>query len=96
MGWRNVFRGSQSTEIPERSERLSVPRKNISDISHFSVAIKAELGSTRSWRRIMAKRPVIDLEAFEERAAIMEFDGGFPRAEAERLALLEGHNGTIH
>jgi hypothetical protein len=26
-------------------------------------------------------------EAFEERAAIMEYDGGLPRAEAERLAL---------
>ena len=26
-------------------------------------------------------------EAFEERAGIMEFDGGLPRAEAERLAL---------
>lgn len=25
---------------------------------------------------------------FEERAAIMEFDGNLPRAEAERLALL--------
>ena len=28
----------------------------------------------------------IDREAFEERAAIMEFDGGLSRSEAERLA----------
>jgi hypothetical protein len=28
----------------------------------------------------------IDREAFEERSAIMEFDGGLSRAEAERLA----------
>ena len=28
----------------------------------------------------------IDREAFEERAAIREFDGGFNRKEAERLA----------
>jgi hypothetical protein len=28
-------------------------------------------------------------EAFEERAAIMEFDGGLPREEAERAALLD-------
>ncbi|MDE2367538.1 MAG: hypothetical protein KGN16_01090 [Burkholderiales bacterium] len=28
-----------------------------------------------------------DAEAFEERAAIFEFDGGVPRAEAEALAL---------
>jgi phosphoheptose isomerase len=27
-----------------------------------------------------------DWEAFEERAAIMEFDGGFSRADAETLA----------
>ena len=29
------------------------------------------------------------LEHFEERAAVMEFDGGLPREEAERLALEE-------
>lgn len=28
-----------------------------------------------------------DREAFEERAAIMEYDGGLPRREAERRAL---------
>ena len=27
------------------------------------------------------------LERYEERAVIMEFDGGIPRAEAEKLAL---------
>lgn len=32
-----------------------------------------------------------DREAFEERAAIMEFDGGLSRAEAERLALADPH-----
>ena len=30
-----------------------------------------------------------DREAYEERAAIMEFDGGLPREQAERLAALE-------
>lgn len=30
-----------------------------------------------------------DREAYEERAAIMEFDGGLPREQAERLATLE-------
>jgi hypothetical protein len=33
------------------------------------------------------KAPILDiLELFEERAAIMEYDGGLPRAEAERQA----------
>jgi len=36
-----------------------------------------------------------DCEAFEERAAIMEFDGGLTRGEAELLAFLEC-GGTIH
>ena len=31
----------------------------------------------------------IDREAFEERAAIREFDGGFNRKEAERLAIAD-------
>ena len=33
-----------------------------------------------------------DREAFEERAAIMEFDGGLSRIESERLALTDGAN----
>jgi hypothetical protein len=40
-----------------------------------------------------------DREAFEERAAIMEFDGGLTRAEAERLARLDvsaRYRRTIH
>ena len=32
------------------------------------------------------------LELFHERAAIREYDGGLPRAEAERLAYLELRN----
>ena len=41
-------------------------------------------------------REPFDREAFEERAAIREFDGGLSREEAERLALLEFHGGTVH
>lgn len=36
-----------------------------------------------------ARRCCADLDAFEERAAIAEFDGGLPRAEAERLAAMD-------
>lgn len=32
---------------------------------------------------------MIDQEAFEERAAIMEFDGGLPRDVAEALAIAD-------
>jgi hypothetical protein len=36
-----------------------------------------------------------DRELFEERAAIMEFDGGLPREEAERLARLEAEKREV-
>lgn len=32
------------------------------------------------------KKSEVDLERFEERAAIIEYDGKLPRTEAERLA----------
>jgi len=41
----------------------------------------------------LARRPIteeFDREAFEERAAIMEFDGGMTRADAEAASLLCG------
>ncbi len=38
----------------------------------------------------------IDREAFEERAAIREFDGGFNRQDAERLALADLADDRIH
>ena len=37
--------------------------------------------------RAVAQLSEGDREAFEERAAIFEYDGGLPRAEAERRAL---------
>ena len=41
--------------------------------------------------------PVPDIEAFEERAAIIEHDGGLSRAEAEdRAAQAQGFNDADH
>lgn len=37
---------------------------------------------------LLAAEREADKEAFDERAAIMEFDGGLPRADAERAACL--------
>lgn len=36
-----------------------------------------------------------EAERFEERAAVLEFDHGMPREEAERLAATQ-INGTVH
>ena len=41
--------------------------------------------------------PVPDIDAFEERAAIMEYDGGLTRAEAEdRAAQAQGFRNATH
>lgn len=41
--------------------------------------------------------PVPDIDAFEERAAIIEYDGGFPRSEAEdRAAQDQGFRDASH
>lgn len=40
-------------------------------------------------RRIVARLDAGRREAFEERAAIVEYDAGLPRIEAERRALLD-------
>ena len=61
------------------------------DVTPKPAPIKACTPVTPDTARIEADR-----EAFEERAAIMEYDGGLTRAEAERLALLERDNATIH
>ncbi len=37
----------------------------------------------------MSASPIPDIEAFEERAAIAEFDGGLTRLQAESLAAQE-------
>ena len=37
MGWRAMFQESNLLGISGKSERLSVPRTNVSDISHFPV-----------------------------------------------------------
>lgn len=40
-------------------------------------------------RRIVSRLDAGRREAFEERAAIVEYDAGLPREEAERRALLD-------
>jgi hypothetical protein len=46
-------------------------------------------GTSRNLAAQIEALPPDQREAFEERAAIMEHDAGMPRAEAERLALLD-------
>lgn len=59
--------------------------------SHTSIDLsqKSQL-SQGVWLETNAETNIIDLrDTFEERAAIMEFDGEMTRDEAERLAALE-------
>jgi len=57
-----------------------------------TVARIATVAVANSSKRIVSPRDTaadFDSEHFEERAAIYEFDAGFPRHEAERLARKE-------
>jgi hypothetical protein len=53
-------------------------------------AATVDLGAVRdedaAWRAAVASWPADERERWEERAAIMEFDGGLPRDQAERAA----------
>ena len=51
------------------------------EIRHFSDTLNAGIQSA------LASLSKKEREEYEERAAIMEYDGGLPRAEAERMAL---------
>lgn len=48
-----------------------------------------------NWALRHAERSQDLLDAFEERAAILEFDGGLSRSEAERLARIEVFRETL-
>ena len=49
----------------------------------------AETGADVNQPTIRSRVPTRLLEAWEERAAIMEFDGKLPRDEAEKAALVD-------
>lgn len=85
--WDTVGQASTSM-FEEQAERM--------EMSHLSHLDESTVGRCKPSIHAVVPRvpPVppknhmneIDREAFEERAAIMEFDGGLSRAEAERLA----------
>ena len=61
------------------------------------------LRKTRPWLEELKRWPAEWREAWEERAAIMEYDAGLPRAKAEALAFEDvkrcnvqnGRNGNV-
>ncbi len=87
MGWRDVLKRKEPSavsEISEIPEIMEAQTGNVSDISHISV--------TREGAKAPLAEPALEstnencAEFFSERAAIMEFDGGLSRADAEAAA----------
>lgn len=75
----------KGSPVPHRSprrERIGEQKKSIipNAVPHVPlVPQESDIGGDEArWR-----------DAFEERAAILEYDGGFSRSEAERLARIE-------
>ena len=83
------FRGDRLRMVPRRGE--AVP----AELVEQAKAIRADLISYLSNPAPVSEQPAPPWGeddwryAFEERAAILEFDGGYDRAEAERLARIE-------
>ena len=83
------FRGDRLRMVPRRGE--AVPAELIKQAK----AIRADLISYLTNPAPVAEQPALPwdaddwLYAFEERAAILEYDGGHDRADAERLARIE-------
>lgn len=71
-----IRRGENSPPIPSPS-RLSQESRE-SQLTPVLAAVLADLGSSADAK-----------DTFEERAAILEYDAGLPRAEAERRARAE-------
>ncbi|MTD33442.1 hypothetical protein [Paludibacterium denitrificans] len=69
----------------DRVEWLDILRRQI-DRDHVPVPELVATLDAHLARHHTPPDPEHDREAFEERAAILEYDGGLPRAEAERLA----------
>lgn len=68
-------------------KKLRVPRLSRKPHREAGEQVQAVLIAQPGVRAFLAQlRAELDREHFGERAAIFEFDRGFPRAEAERLA----------
>lgn len=77
MGWRDSLPSAQPRKDRKYGKGDAGSTSNPSGISGISVgATSPERAATR-------------LEAIEQRATTREFDGGLPRIEAERLAMLD-------
>ena len=83
------FRGDRLRMVPKRGE--AVP----AELVERAKAIRADLISYLSNPTPVAEQPAPPWGdedwgyAFHERSAILEFDGGYDRADAERLARIE-------
>ena len=79
MSWRNLLK---STNVHTRNIRnLRNIDSNISDISYISTFTETKKPSLSQILDLSK-----EIEAFEERAGIIEFDGETTREEAEQLA----------
>ena len=74
-------------EAFEAAERKIGVTKNMSQTLAFFGTLKIGFGNLEM--ALPAGWTIYNWYEFEERAAILEFDGGFSRTEAERLAAVE-------
>ena len=85
--WLDVIRENKASIVEALKEPITDTRlARNRDFGKVATATLATEGGTVA---VANPKNEIEREAFEERAAIMEFDGELPRVEAERLAALD-------
>ncbi len=97
IGNKDFYEPEQNQGVPEHKiycETVRISRETVKDNS----AEAEDAGERRKEASVRACEALIDDDeeaddAFEERTAILEYDAGFTRAEAERRARNEQHNG---
>ncbi len=91
-----IFAHGPEPVPPKLTKGASVSSVSTAQGTHAKTRSPIDQGKefTNAPQPVVPKLPeapaAFDREAFEERAAIMEFDGELTRAEAERLALTAG------
>ena len=88
MDWRRIMGNEHFESYPQKEQKEQKGSEEGSFATTATIALKDQKVKNMSEE---------DLYCFEERAAIMEFDGGLPRGEAETLAMdaIRGGAGRI-
>lgn len=101
MSLANLIRGKSvsvkfATATPATGATLEGEKRlTVANVATVAVANPPRV-KTATPATVANDAEAFDCEYFVERAAVREFDGGYDRQEAERLAMIDLQSQTIH